>query len=149
MLKVQLRGRDNTWAAGDPAPPPGRLGAVTVPGTPVHSRFPPAGHGLCGRQGSSAEAAAEDAEGPDAESSDDADHSSKVSGFRFRLRDSARARHRCHTCGRSPQGPSGFGSNCCGARWEIREAASLTEAQVGGSPVPEWEPASLHSRVET
>ena len=58
---------------------------------PLSLRFPPAAHGLCRRQGSSAETAPEEAEGPDAEFSDDADHSSKVSGFCFRFgpRDSA------------------------------------------------------------
>ncbi|XP_036059166.1 T-lymphoma invasion and metastasis-inducing protein 1 isoform X1 [Onychomys torridus] len=37
----------------------------------------PAGHSLCGEQGSSAEVAPEEDEGPDLESSDDTDHSSK------------------------------------------------------------------------
>ncbi|KAF6122146.1 TIAM Rac1 associated GEF 1 [Phyllostomus discolor] len=61
--------------------PPHRADGPVEPGqSPLALLAGGPGHGLCGRQGSSAEAVAEGTEGPDAESSDDADHSSKGAG---------------------------------------------------------------------
>ena len=53
--------------------------------TRVSFWFHLAGHSLCSEQGSSAEAAPEEVEGPDLESSDDTDHSSKVRDFHFHI----------------------------------------------------------------
>lgn len=44
-----------------------------------------AGHSLSSEQGSSAETAPEEGEGPDLESSDETDHSSKVRDFHFHI----------------------------------------------------------------
>ncbi|XP_054433805.1 rho guanine nucleotide exchange factor TIAM1 [Pteronotus mesoamericanus] len=60
--------------------PPRRADGPADPGQgPLAFLAGSPGHGLCGAQGSSAEAAPEEAEGPDAESSDDTDRSSKSS----------------------------------------------------------------------
>lgn len=51
---------------------------LAVPVDPHFSCFRLAGHGPCSEQGGSAEVAPEETEGPDLESSDETDHSSKV-----------------------------------------------------------------------
>ncbi|XDC50008.1 hypothetical protein R6Z07M_001190 [Ovis aries] len=58
--------------------PPHRLdGPADLGESPLAFLSSDTGHSLCSEQGSSAEAAPEEAEGPDLESSDDTDHSSK------------------------------------------------------------------------
>lgn len=58
--------------------PPHRLdGPADLGESPLAFLSSDTGHSLCSEQGSSAEAAPEDVEGPDLESSDDTDHSSK------------------------------------------------------------------------
>ncbi|XP_040083869.1 T-lymphoma invasion and metastasis-inducing protein 1 isoform X2 [Oryx dammah] len=58
--------------------PPHRLdGLADLGESPLAFLSSDTGHSLCNEQGSSAEAAPEEAEGPDLESSDDTDHSSK------------------------------------------------------------------------
>ncbi|XP_068827777.1 rho guanine nucleotide exchange factor TIAM1 isoform X3 [Capricornis sumatraensis] len=60
--------------------PPHRLdGPADLGESPLAFLSSDTGHSLCSEQGSSAEAAPEEAEGPDLESSDDTDHSSKDS----------------------------------------------------------------------
>ena len=71
------------WAhAGRPAPLPLQRWVCADPRVLC---FRPAGQSLCSEQGSSAEAAPEEAERPDLESSDDTDHSSKVRYFHFHI----------------------------------------------------------------
>ena len=75
--------RDMTAAELDALPPCPCSGECVL--TSVSFCFHPAGQSLCSEQGSSAEAAPEEAERPDLESSDDTDHSSKVRDFHFHI----------------------------------------------------------------
>jgi len=64
--------------------PPHRADGPVDPGeSPLAFLNSNPGHGLCSEQGNSAETAPEETEGPDLESSDETDHSSKVRDFIF------------------------------------------------------------------
>ncbi|XP_053772555.1 rho guanine nucleotide exchange factor TIAM1 isoform X3 [Desmodus rotundus] len=80
-LGLRVRTRP-TLEGGAPlleSPPHRADGPVDLCQSPLAFLAGSSAHGLCRRQGSSAETAPEEAEGPDAEFSDDADHSSKQS----------------------------------------------------------------------